>query len=349
MSSFTRPAVKRRVQVAPAPAPNAPVNRGAPPSWVTNRKYTVTTGNNRWKTYVHDNRRTGLRTQVRVAPGETLANTWRMNGFPAPVPAPGRFAMLEEGEILTRTLPMPRMRTPAPPPRLLTPFPPLRASNNNNQNKKNRAYIKGLVTRIIHKVTNQNSEDRKYIARLVGGIISKIKRQNGSVPRLAPNNNGTSRKRTNAGEFMGGLIRNKAAKKAYANREGVTLAQVNALLRSGLVNQNNLNNALKAVRAAQQQVRKPVNIPVQQGPALRSYPDPQRAPGLIVTTGGAGTGSVVKRAPVKLPNRAGRLNEPMTSFLGLRPENVPSKASAPKNKKLTGAKASLAKKLKLKF
>ena len=358
MSSFTRPAVKRRVQVAPAPAPNAPVNRGAPPSWVTNRKYTVTTGNNRWKTYVHDNRRTGLRTQVRVAPGETLANTWRMNGFPAPVPAPGRFAMLEEGEILTRTLPMPRMRTPVPPRapmRLLTPFPPLRAStprasNNNNQNKKNKAYIKSLVTRIIHKVTNQNSEDRKYIARLVGGIISKIKRQNGSIPRLASNKNGTSRKRTNAGKFMGGLIHNKAAKKAYANQKGMTLAQVNALLRSGLVEQENLNNALRAVRAAQQQVRKPVNIPVQQGPALRTYEDPVRAPGLILNSGilhteGTGTGSVVKRANVKPPNRAGRLDPLTTSFSGLRAENVPSKAPPPK-KKLNNARSRLAKKLK---
>jgi hypothetical protein len=234
--------------------------------------------------------------------------------------------------------------------RLLTPFPPLRAPTPvTNKNKNNKAYIKGLVTRIIHKVTNQNSEDRKYIARLVGGIISKIKRQNGSVPRLAPKNNGTSRKRTNAGEFMGGIMRNKASKKAYANREGVTLAQVNALLQSGLVNENNLNNALMSVRAAQKQTRKPVNIPVQQGPALRKYEDPVRAQGLILTTGGAGTGSVVKRSPVKPPNRAGRLNESMTSFSGLRAENVASKVTAPRSKKLTGTKASLAKKLKVKF
>jgi hypothetical protein len=272
-----------------------------------------------------------------------------MNGFPAPTAMPG----LEPGEIYTRfsqVLPIraPRVpnRTPA---RLLTPFPP--RANNNNQNKKNKAYIKGLVTRIIHKVTNQNSEDRKYIARLVGGIISKIKRQNGSVPRLAPNNNGTSRKRTNAGEFMGGLIHNKAAKKAYANQKGMTLAQVNALLRSGLVEQENLNNALKAVRAAQQQVRKPVNIPVQQGPALRSYPDPQRAQGLILNTalqhteGASGNGSVVMRPAVKTPNRAGRLDPLMTSFMSLRPENVPSKAPPPK-KKLNNARARLAKRLK---
>jgi len=270
-----------------------------------------------------------------------------MNGFPAPAPAPG----LEEGEIYTRASRiLPVRALPRAPPRLLTPFPPLRASNNNNQNKKNKAYIKSLVTRIIHKVTNQNSEDRKYIARLVGGIISKIKRQNGSVPRLAPNNNGTSRKRTNAGKFMGGLIRNKAAKKAYANREGMTLAQVNALLRSGLVNENNLNNALKAVRAAQQQTRKPVNIPVQQGPALRKYEDPVRAPGLILTTeilhtGGTGTGAIVKRANVKTPNRAGRLDPLMTSFRTLNPENVPSTAFAPK-KKANNSRARLAKKLK---
>jgi len=339
---FKRPTAKRSTPMPlPAPPPNAPVNRGAPPNWVTTRKYTMTVGNNRWKTYVHNNRRTGKRTTVRVAPGETLANTWRMNGFPAPTAMPG----LEPGEIYTRfsqVLPIraPRVpnRTPA---RLLNPFPP--RSNNNNQNKKNKAYIKGLVTRIIHKVTNQNSEDRKYIARLVGGIISKIKRQNGSVPRLAPNNNGTSRKRTNAGEFMGGLIHNKAAKKAYANQKGMTLAQVNALLRSGLVEQENLNNALRAVRAAQQQVRKPVNIPVQQGPALRTYEDPVRAPGLILNSGilhteGTGTGSVVKRANVKPPNRAGRLDPLMTSFMSLRPENVPSTAQ-PKKKKLTGVRA----------
>jgi len=343
MSSFTRPAVKRRVQVTPAPPPNAPVNRGAPPSWVTNRKYTVTTGNNRWKTYVHDNRRTGLRTQVRVAPGETLANTWRMNGFPAAVPAPG----LEEGEIYTRSSRiLPVRAPPRAPMRLLTPFPPLRVSNNN----KNKAYIKSLVTRIIHKVTNQSSEDRKYIARLVGGIISKIKRQNGSVPRIASNKNGTSRTRTNAGEFMGGIMRNKASKKAYANRQGMTLAQVNALLRSGLVNENNLNNALKSVRAAQKQTRKPMNIMVQQGPALRTYEDPVRAPGLILNsgilhTGGAGTGAIVKRANVKTPNRAGRLDPLTTSFRGLRAENVLSTTSAPK-KKLNGTKARLAKKLK---
>jgi len=336
MSSFTRPAIKRRVQVVLAPPSNAPVNRGAPPNWVTTRKYTMTVGNNRWKTYVHNNRRTGMRTQVRVAPGETLANTWRMNGFPAPVPAPGRFAM-------------PRFAAPrAAPMRLLSPFPPLRMSNNNNQNKKNKAYIKSLVTRIIHKVTNQSSEDRKYIARLVGGIISKIKRQNGSVPRLAPN--GTSRKRTNAGEFMSEILHNKAAKKAYANREGMTLAQVNALLRSGLVNENNLNNALRAVKAAQKQTRKPMNIMVQQGPALRTYEDPVRAPGLILNsgilhTGGAGTGAIVKRANVKTPNRAGRLDPLTTSFRGLKAENVLSTTSAPK-KKLNGTKARLAKKLK---
>jgi hypothetical protein len=268
-----------------------------------------------------------------------------MNGFPAP----GRFAMLEEGEIFTRTLPMPRI--PRAPMRLLTPFPPLRASNNNNQNKKNKAYIKGLVTRIIHKVTNQNSEDRKYIARLVGGIISKIKRQNGSVPRLAPNNNGTSRKRTNAGEFMGGIIRNKAAKKAYANREGMTLAQVNALLRSGLVNENNLNNALKSIRAARQQTHKPVNMSIPNNlPALRQYKAPPRNQGLVLNTaiqhtGGAGSGNVVMRPVMKQPNRAGRLDPLMTSFRTLNPENVPSTAFAPK-KKLNGSKARLAKKLK---
>lgn len=348
MSSFTRPAIKRRVQVTPAPPPNAPVNRGAPPSWVTNRKYTVTTGNNRWKTYVHNNRRTGLRTRVRVAPGETLANTWRMDGFPAPVPMYG----LEEGEIYTRASRiLPVRAPPRAPARLLTPFPllPPRA-NNNNQNKKNRAYIKSLVTRIIHKVTNQNSEDRKYIARLVGGIISKIKRQNGNIPKLSLNKNATSRKRTNAGAFMSEILHNKAAKKAYANREGMTLAQVNALLRSGLVAENNLNNALKAVKAAQQQTRKPVNILVQQGPALRTYEDPVRAPGLILNsgilhTGGAGTGAIVKRANIKLPNRAGRLDPLTTSFRGLNPENIPSTASAPK-KKLNGSKARLAKKLK---
>ena len=342
MSSFTRPAIKRRVQVVLAPPPNAPVNRGAPPSWVTNRKYTVTAANNRSKIYVHNNRRTGMRTRVRVAPGETLANTWRMNGFPAAVPAPG----LEEGEIYTRIsriLPVRGARAPPrAPARLLTPSLP------NNQNKKNKAYIKSLVTRIIHKVTNQSSEDRKYIARLVGGIISKIKRQNGSVPRLAPN--GTSRKRTNAGEFMGGIMRNKASKKAYANRQGMTLAQVNALLRSGLVDKNNLNNALKSVRAAQKQTRKPMNIMVQQGPALRTYEDPVRAPGLILNsgilhTGGAGTGAIVKRANVKTPNRAGRLDPLTTSFRGLRAENVLSTTSAPK-KKLNGTKARLAKKLK---
>ena len=355
MSSFTRPAIKRRVQVTPAPPPNAPVNRGAPPSWVTNRKYTVTTGNNRWKTYVHDNRRTGLRTQVRVAPGETLANTWRMNGFPAAVPAPGRFAMLEEGEILTRTLPMPRVAAPRTAPRLLTPFPSLRAStpraNINNQNKKNKAYIKSLVTRIIHKVTNQSSEDRKYIARLVGGIISKIKHQNGSISKIAPNNNGTSRKRTNAAGFMGKMIRNKAAKKAYANREGVTLAQVNALLRSGLVGENNLNNALKAVKAAQQQTHKSVNISVEQNlPALRQYKAPPRNQGLVLNTalqhmGGAGVGNVVMRPVVKQPNRAGRLDPLMTSFRTLNPANVLTTVSAPK-KKVSNSRARLAKKLK---
>ena len=332
MSSFTRPAIKRRVQVVLAPPPNAPVNRGAPPSWVTNRKYTVTAANNRSKIYVHNNRRTGMRTRVRVAPGETLANTWRMNGFPAAVPAPG----LEEG---SRILPV--RAPPRAPMRLLIPFPQLPSRANNN---KNKAYIKGLVTRIIHKVTNQSSEDRKYIARLVGGIISKIKRQNGSVPRLAPN--GTSRKRTNAGEFMGGIMRNKASKKAYANRQGMTLAQVNALLRSGLVNEN----ALKSVRAAQKQTRKPMNILVQQGPVLRTYEDPVRAPGLILNsgilhTGGAGTGAIVKRANVKTPNRAGRLDPLTTSFRGLKAENVLSTTSAPK-KKLNGTKARLAKKLK---
>jgi hypothetical protein len=235
--------------------------------------------------------------------------------------------------------------------RLLTPFPPLRAPTPvTNKNKNNKAYIKGLVTRIIHKVTNQSSEDRKYIARLVGGIISKIKRQNGSISKLSLNKNATSRKRTNAGAFMSEILHNKAAKKAYANRQGMTLAQVNALLRSGLVADNNLNNALKAVKAAQQQTRKPVNILVQQGPALRTYEDPVRAPGLILNSGilhteGAGTGSVVKRANVKTPNRAGRLDPLTTSFRGLNPANVLSTTSAPK-KKLNGTKARLAKKLK---
>jgi hypothetical protein len=320
------------------------VNRGAPPSWVTNRKYTMTVGNNRWKTYVHNNRRTGMRTQVRVAPGETLANTWRMNGFPAPRPAPG----LEEGEIYTRASRILPIQTPRVPPRaparFLSPFPP------NNQNKKNKAYIKGLVTRIIHKVTNQNSEDRKYIARLVGGIISKIKRQNGSISKLSLNKNATSRKRTNAGAFMSEILHNKAAKKAYAKREGITVAQVNALVRSGLVEENNLNNALKAVKAAQQQTHKSVNISVEQNlPALRQYKAPPRNQGLVLNTaiqhtGGAGSGNVVMRPVMKQPNRAGRLDPLMTSFRTLNPENVLSTAQ-PK-KKVNNSRARLAKKLK---
>jgi hypothetical protein len=360
MSTHVRPVIKRRVQVIPAPLPNAPVNRGAPPNWVTTRKYTMTVGNNRWKTYVHNNRRTGMRTEVRVAPGETLANTWRMNGFPEPRPMPGRFARLEEGEIYsraTRTLPMPGFSFPRAPPRaparLLTPFPPLPPrANSNNQNKKNKAYIKSLVTRIIHKVTNQNSEDRKYIARLVGGIISKIKRQNANVPKLSLNKNATSRKRTNAGAFMSEILHNKAAKKAYANREGMTIAQVNRLLRAGLVEENNLNNALKAVKAARQQTHKPVNISIPNNlPALRQYKAPPRNEGLVLNTeiqhtkGAAGTGTVVMRPAVNTPNRAGRLDPLMASFRTLNPENVPSTAK-PKNKKLTGTKARLAKKFK---
>ena len=337
----------------PAPPPNAPVNRGAPPNWVTNRKYTMTVGNNRWKTYVHNNRRTGKRTTVRVAPGETLANTWRMNGFPEPTRMPG----LEQGEIYTRfsqVLPTRARRSPPrAPARLLSPF--LSTPRNNNQNKKNQAYVKGIVTRIIHKIINQDNEDKKVISRLVGGIISKIKRQNANFSKIAPNNNATSRKRTNAGEFMGGIIRNKAARKAYANREGMTLAQLNRLLHAGLVNENNLNNALKAVKAARQQTQKPVSIPVPANlPALRTYADPERAPGLVLNTalqhteGAAGNGSVVMRPSVKSPNRAGRLDPLTTSFRSLMPENVPSSAK-PKNKKLNKSRSSLAKKLKIKF
>ena len=337
----------------PAPPPNAPVNRGAPPNWVTNRKYTMTVGNNRWKTYVHNNRRTGKRTTVRVAPGETLANTWRMNGFPEPTRMPG----LEQGEIYTRfsqVLPTRARRSPPrAPARLLSPF--LSTPRNNNQNKKNQAYVKGIVTRIIHKIINQDNEDKKVISRLVGGIISKIKRQNANFSKIAPNNNATSRKRTNAGEFMGGIIRNKAARKAYANREGMTLAQLNRLLHAGLVNENNLNNALKAVKAARQQTHKPVNISVPNNlPALRTYADPERAPGLVLNTalqhteGAAGNGSVVMRPSVKSPNRAGRLDPLTTSFRSLMPENVPSSAK-PKNKKLNKSRSSLAKKLKIKF
>jgi len=294
----------------------------------------MTVGNNRWKTYVHNNRRTGMRTQVRVAPGETLANTWRMNGFPEPEPMAG----LEEITRVSRILPI---RTPA---RLLSPFPP------NNQNKKNKAYIKSLVTRIIHKVTNQSSEDRKYIARLVGGIISKIKRQNGSISKLSLNKNATSRKRTNAGAFMSEILHNKAAKKAYANREGMTIAQVNRLLRAGLVEENNLNNALKAVKAARQQTHKSVNISIPSNlPALRQYKAPPRNEGLVLNTaiqhtGGAGTGNVVMRPVMKQPNRAGRLDPLMTSFRTLNPANVLSTAQ-PK-KKVNNSRARLAKKLK---
>ena len=337
----------------PAPPPNAPVNRGAPPNWVTNRKYTMTVGNNRWKTYVHNNRRTGKRTTVRVAPGETLANTWRMNGFPEPTRMPG----LEQGEIYTRfsqVLPTRARRSPPrAPARLLSPF--LSTPRNNNQNKKNQAYVKGIVTRIIHKIINQDNEDKKVISRLVGGIISKIKRQNANFSKIAPNNNATSRKRTNAGEFMGGIIRNKAARKAYANREGMTLAQLNRLLHAGLVNENNLNNALKAVKAARQQTQKPVNISVPNNlPALRQYKAPPRNQGLVLNTalqhteGAAGNGSVVMRPSVKSPNRAGRLDPLTTSFRSLMPENVPSSAK-PKNKKLNKSRSSLAKKLKIKF
>ena len=309
---FKRPTIKRSTPMPPpAPPPNAPVNRGAPPNWVTNRKYTMTVGNNRWKTYVHNNRRTGKRTTVRVAPGETLANTWRMNGFPEPTRMPG----LEQGEIYTRfsqVLPTRARRSPPrAPARLLSPF--LSTPRNNNQNKKNQAYVKGIVTRIIHKIINQDNEDKKVISRLVGGIISKIKRQNANFSKIAPNNNATSRKRTNAGEFMGGIIRNKAARKAYANREGMTLAQLNRLLHAGLVNENNLNNALKAVKAARQQTQKPVNISVPNNlPALRQYKAPPRNQGLVLNTalqhteGAAGTGSVVMRPSVKSPNRAGR-------------------------------------------
>jgi hypothetical protein len=206
------------------------------------------------------------------------------------------------------------------------------------------------VTRIIHKVTNQSSEDRKYIARLVGGIISKIKRQNGSISKLSLNKNATSRKRTNAGAFMREILHNKAAKKAYANREGMTIAQVNRLLRAGLVEENNLNNALKAVKAARQQTHKSVNISVPANlPALRQYKAPPRNEGLVLNTalqhtGGAGVGNVVMRPVMKQPNRAGRLDPLMTSFRTLNPANVLSTAQ-PK-KKVNNSRARLAKKLK---
>jgi hypothetical protein len=127
---------------------------------------------------------------------------------------------------------------------------------------------------------------------------------------------------------------------------------VNALLRSGLVEQENLNNALKAVRAARQQTQKPVSIPLPANlPALRQYKAPPRNQGLILNTalqhieGAAGNGSVVMRPAVNTPNRAGRLDPLTTSFMSLRPENVPSKAPPPK-KKLNNARSRLAKKLK---
>lgn len=344
---YKRPSARpSRGPRAQSEAPYVPVNRGPPPSWVTNKKYTVTAGNNRWKTYTHDNRRTGLRTQVRVAPGETLTNVWRMDGFPDPVPAPGRFAMLEEGEILTRTLPMPRMRAPAPPPRRLLTLPP--TPRVNNQNAKNKAYIKGLVTRIIHKITEPNYENRKYIARLVGGIISKIKRANSNAKvSLSAKNNATSRKRTNTGAFMGEMLRNKAGKKAYGIQKGYSNAQVNALLRSGLVNEENLNNALRAVRAAQQQTQKPVNVPLRQTPALRTYADPERAPGLVLNKtlqhleGAIGSGNVVMRAPKPKANRA---RAPIMSLS--KYTVVPESIVEPKKKKVNNSRSRLAKKLK---
>lgn len=344
---YKRPSAKpSRAPRAQNQAPYVPVNRGPPPSWVTNRKYTASRGNNRWTTYIHDNRRTGLRTTVRVAPGETLANTWRMNGFPDPTPMPGRFAMLEEGEILTRTLPMPRTRTPVPPPRMLTPFPPPPPSVNNTQNKMNRAYIKGIVTRIIHKLINKNEEDKKYISRLVGGIISKIKRANPNTPRSVGKNNATGRKRTSAGGIMAELVRNKAAKKAYANKEGITLAQVNALIRTGLVNSNNLNNALRALHAERRQVQRPVNLPTGNLPALRTYEEPARAPGLqsIELTNGSPnrTGPVVQRASKAPVNRARALQ----SNLSERYLVAPVSTAVPAKKKNTGVKSRLAKKLK---
>jgi hypothetical protein len=154
---------------------------------------------------------------------------------------------------------------------------------------------------------------------------------------------------------MGEILHNKAAKKAYANQKSMTVAQVNALLRAGLVEQENLNNALRAVKAARQQTQKPVNISIPNNlPALRQYKAPPRNQGLILNTalqhieGAAGNGSVVMRPAVNTPNRAGRLDPLTTSFRSLRPENVPSTAQ-PKSKKLTGSKASLAKKLKFKF
>jgi len=342
MSTHVRPSTKRRVQVLPAPRLNAPMNRGAPPSWVTNKKYTVTTGNNRWKTYVHDNKRTGLRTQVRVAPGETLANTWKMNGFPDPTPMPGRFAILEEGEILTRTLPMPRVRAPPPRalPRVTTPI-----QVNKNQNKMNKAYIKGIVTRIIHKLINKNEEDKKYISRLVGGIISKIKRVNTTTYKSV-GNNATSRKRTNAGGIMVEMIHNKAAKQAYAKQKGMTLAQVNALIRSGLVNSNNLNNALRALHSERRQVQRPVNLPVVNLPALRRYEEPERAPGLQLTELVHGlpnrTGPVIQRAKKASANRA-RVPQ---SNLSERYLVAPESATLPVKKKNTGVRSRLTKKLK---
>jgi hypothetical protein len=225
-------------------------------------------------------------------------------------------------------------------------LPPPRA--NNNQNKKNHAYVKGIVTRIIHKIINQDSEDKKVISRLVGGIISKIKRQNANVPKLSLNKNATSRKRTNAGAFMSEILHNKAARKAYANQEGMTLAQLNRVIKSGLVSENNLNNALKAVKAARQQTHKSVNIPLPANlPALRQYKAPPRNQGLVLNTaiqhteGAAGSGNVVMRPAVNTPNRAGRLDPLTTSFRSLRPENVPSKAQA--KKKPTGVRARILK------
>jgi len=289
---YKRPAVKRRRNLEPGellqrpepgelPASSVTSIRPQIPQWLRNRKVTYYgSAKNGNRIFFHNNRSAGIRYFVRVSKNQNITN----GQIIAPLSFRNINAILHPRiASYNNVMTQPRKNNSLPRPTIVKLPNQGSKTNNTSQANKNSAYIKRMVTRIIHKLTEpekRNKENREYISRVVSGIINKIKKQNSNK-----NYDPFKRTRTNAlPTFMLPKVNKKNQVIRALMAKGMTKKQ--AEVKEMFMNNNDVNNLLRP-RSAKRSSPKTYNT------GNKTYKSPPKLPQIIV----AKTEAAVKALP----------------------------------------------------
>jgi len=248
------------------------------PQWLQNRKVSYYgTAKNGNKIFYHNNRRAGMRYFVRVSNNQNIRNGQIL----APLSLQNINAILNpKVASYNNVMARPRKNNNYYRPTIINL--PTQVSANTTQTNKNAAYIKRIVTRIIHKLTEpekRNKENREYISKMVKGIVNKLKNKN-----LKENYDPFKRTKINPLPFILPKVNknNKVIRALMA--KGMTRKE--AIAKELFMNNNDINNLLRTTSAKRQS-------PKTYNTGGKKYKSPPKVPQIIV----AKTEAAVKALP----------------------------------------------------